>query len=177
MAKNIQLFNKQGQSLNPYTDSFKNVIQKIPTTLWELQERANSIVLYLGPDDEDILHGHMYKIIQEQVVIDGVGYKQYSWQDVSPYAQYIRKIINQNTSLQNNHWYICNASDLELRLPQGKENAYIKVSTTLSTTNIIILPQEGQNIEGDQEGFTIDKVSGAIQFYWIGDKWVVIQVK
>jgi hypothetical protein len=47
-------------------------------------------------------------------------------------------------------------------LPQGKENAYIKVSTTLSTTNIVILPQESQNIEGDQEGFTIDKISGAI---------------
>lgn len=177
MAKNIQLFNKQGHSLNPYTDSFKNVIQKIPTTLWELQERANSIVLYLGPDDEDILHGHMYKITEEQVVIDGVGYKQYSWQDVSPFTpEYIKQKVAQDTILQSGYWYICEASNITLTLPQGTDKASIKVSTTLATSNIIVAPHHGDNIQGDTEGFVIDKTSGAVQFYYTQGKWTVVDI-
>lgn len=176
MAKNIQLFNKQGQSLNPYTDSFKNVIQKIPTTLWELQERANSIVLYLGPDDDEILHGHMYKITEEQVVIDGVGYKQYSWQDVSPFAEYTKEVISTDKVLENNHWYACQASDLTLTLPKGEKDARIKVSSTLTASNIIIVPHQGDTIQGDPEGFVIDKVSGALQFHWAQSEWIVVDI-
>lgn len=176
MALHIQLYNKQKKVLYPYTDSFKNVIQKIPQTQEQLQKLVNATVLYLGPQDQQFKHGFMYRLTKSQVVIDDMTYDQYSWQDVSPYTQYIRKVITQDTALQRNHWYACQASNLTLTLPKGEKDIRIKVSSTLTASNIIVVPYQGDTIQGDAEGFVIDKVSGALQFHWAQSEWIVVDI-
>jgi hypothetical protein len=39
------------------------------------------------------------------------------------------------------------------------------------------MPTDGETIDGDSEGFTLDKTSGTVEFFWTGSGWTVIEAK
>lgn len=90
---------------------------------------------------------------------------------------YTRSVLSQNTAVQSGYWYICTASGLTLTLPAGSTENYIRFSTNYLVENVVIKPDDGETIDGDSEGFTLDKASGTVEMLWIGSEWTVIEAK
>lgn len=176
MAKNIQLFNKQNIQLNPYTDNFKNVLQKIPSTQAQLQKRVGATILYIG-QEQGFKKGKLYKCVKEV----GSTYTQYSWQQQTEesLSAYSRKFVTSSsyTVTENGLWLIVKAPDSRILLPTGSAGSYIRVSTDYKTQNVTIVPAAGQAIDGDTSGLNIDKTSGTVQILWSGSEWTVIEAK
>ena len=90
---------------------------------------------------------------------------------------YTRSVLSQNTTVQSGYWYICTASGLTLTLPAGSTGDYIRFSTNYLAENVVIKPADGETIDGDSEGFTLDKASGTVEMLWTGSEWTVIEAK
>lgn len=90
---------------------------------------------------------------------------------------YTRSVLSQNTTVQSGYWYICTASGLTLTLPAGSTENYIRFSTNYLAENVVIKPADGETIDGDSEGFTLDKASGTVEMLWTGSEWTVIEAK
>ena len=86
-------------------------------------------------------------------------------------------MLSQNTTVQSGYWYICTASGLTLTLPAGSTGDYIRFSTNYLAENVVIKPADGETIDGDSEGFTLDKASGTVEMLWTGSEWTVIEAK
>ena len=90
---------------------------------------------------------------------------------------YIRTILTQNVTAQNGYWYICRNA-VTITLPAGnEENYYVRISTDYQTENVVVIPSNGERIDGDTEGFTLDKTSGTVEFLRTGSDWTVIEAK
>ena len=89
---------------------------------------------------------------------------------------YLRTIITADSNAMSGYWYIC-TGELTLTLPVGNTGSYIRVSTDYQTDNVVVIPVNGESIDGDTEGFTLDKTSGTVEFFWTGFNWLVIEAK
>ena len=89
---------------------------------------------------------------------------------------YIRTILSQNITAQSGYWYIC-SNAVTVTLPVGNVGDYVRISTDYQTGNVVVIPSNGESIDGDTEGFTLDKTSGTVEFFWTGVEWTVIEAK
>lgn len=89
---------------------------------------------------------------------------------------YTRVVTEQNLAVQSGYWYICKKA-ITLTLPKGSNEKYIRVSTDYQTDHVLVIPSNGESIDGDTEGFTLDKTSGTVEFFWTGAEWTVIEAK
>ena len=89
---------------------------------------------------------------------------------------YIRTILSQNITAQSGYWYIC-SNAVTVTLPVGNVGDYVRISTNYQTENVVVIPSNGESIDGDTEGFTLDKTSGTVEFFWDGVGWTVIEAK
>jgi hypothetical protein len=94
-----------------------------------------------------------------------------------PVDGYLRKVITDSIIVQSGYWYICTTSGLTLTLPKGNIEDYIRFSTNYLATNVVIKPVDGETIDGDSEGFTLDKTSSTVEMLWTGSEWTVIEAK
>ena len=90
---------------------------------------------------------------------------------------YTRTTVSGNTALESGHWYVCTVSGIVLTLPAGNIGDYIRISTDYQTSNVVVMPTNGETIDGDSEGFTLDKTSGTVEFFWTDSEWTVIEAK
>ena len=89
---------------------------------------------------------------------------------------YIRTLISANTEAHCGYWYIC-SNAVTVTLPGGNIGDYVRISTNYQTENVVVIPSNGESIDGDAEGFTLDKTSGTVEFFWDGIGWTVIEAK
>ncbi len=89
---------------------------------------------------------------------------------------YTRTVISGNTEARSGYWYVC-SNAVTITLPAGNIGDYIRISTNNQTENVVVIPSNGESIDGDTEGFTLDKTSGTVEFFWTGSEWTVIEAK
>ena len=89
---------------------------------------------------------------------------------------YVRTIITADSNAMSGYWYIC-TNALTLTLPAGNVGDYVRISTNYQTDHVLVIPASGKTIDGDVEGFTLDKTSGTVEFFWTGVEWTVIEAK
>jgi hypothetical protein len=89
---------------------------------------------------------------------------------------YTRTIVSSDSTVQSGYWYTC-ISPITLTLPAGNIGDYVRISTNYQTENVVVIPSGGESIDGDTEGFTLDKTSGTVEFLWDGVGWTVIEAK
>ena len=89
---------------------------------------------------------------------------------------YTRTIVSSDSTIQSGYWYTC-ISPITLTLPAGNIGDYVRISTDYQTSNVVVMPTNGETIDGDSEGFTLDKTSGTVEFFWTDSEWTVIEAK
>lgn len=89
---------------------------------------------------------------------------------------YIRTLRTGNIEAQSGYWYVC-SNAMTVTLPAGNIGDYVRISTNYQTDNVLVSPANGETIDGDSEGFTLDKASGTVEFFWTGSEWTVIEAK
>ena len=90
---------------------------------------------------------------------------------------YNRILLTRNDHAQSGFWYICNGPGITITLPAGNLGDYVRVSTDHQTENVLVVPPEGGIIDGDGDGFMLDKKSGTVEFFGVGHNWMVIEAK
>ena len=89
---------------------------------------------------------------------------------------YTRTAISDNTEARSGYWYVC-SNAVTVTLPAGNIGDYVRISTNYQTENVVVIPSSGESIDGDAEGFTLDKTSGTVEFFRDGVGWTVIEAK
>jgi len=90
---------------------------------------------------------------------------------------YTKRLVNSDTTCQTGDWLIV-VGNCNITLPQLSEGSFVKITTASENiTNVIIIPQQSDTIEGDSEGLMINTNHSLCELYGTTNEWIISEAK